>query len=119
MKILKTNIDNLAESAMLVYKLTKSKLAKSVNKMTDTELDNDYPVDAYLFYEDTNNKGEAIILLSILSGDTVIVAQSQTFRASFEDITEICGDRPFTIQVVTGTSKSGRRYMDCELKAIG
>ena len=115
MNIIRTNIENLMDSPLTLYRLTKSREAKSVNKLTDAELDAQYPVDAYAFYEDKNNKDESVTILSILSGTTVLVAQSSTFQRSFEDILDCVGNRHFTIRVLTGTSKNGRRYMDCDL----
>lgn len=118
MKIIKSNIENLEQSPLILYKLTKSKNAKGVAKLDDEELDKNYHVDAFCVYEDVNSKGENITLLSILSGNVVLTAQSATFRSSFDDILEVVGNRGFTISILSGESKGGRRYMDCDLVDI-
>lgn len=115
MKVVKTNIENLEASPLMLYKLTRSKNAKLVSKLDDDELDKIYHVDCFAKYEDVNNKGETVELLSIMSGETVLTAQSATFKHSFDDILSLVSDRGFSIQIVCGESKSGRRYMDCEL----
>lgn len=118
MQIIRTNVENLENNPLMLYKLTRSKLTKSVNKMTDEELDQLYPVDAYVEYADVNNKGEEVTILSFISGEDVFAAQSATFRETFFSIVDIVGDRHFTIAITTGVSKAGRRYMDCDLRGI-
>lgn len=116
MKIIRTNIADLEKSPLMLYKLTKSKSTKSISKMTDEELDAVYPVTAYCEYEDVNQRGETVTILSIMSGtDTVLAAQSAIFRDSFAGILDVVGDRNFTIRIITAVSKSGRKYMDCDL----
>lgn len=118
MQIIRTNVENLENNPLLLYKLTRSKVTKSVNKMTDEELDKLYPVDHYVEYVDKNNKGEDVAILSFVSGDQIFAAQSATFRETFASIVDIVGDRHFTIAITTGVSKAGRRYMDCDLRGI-
>lgn len=119
MKIIKSNVENIENEVVLLYALTKGKKNTiSVSKMSDEQLDNEYPVDVYLQYEDENNKGESVTLLSIMSGGTVLTAQSATFQRSFFEIVDIVGDKTFSIRVTDGKTKSDRRYMDCELAAL-
>ena len=114
MKILKTNIENLAESKVMIYKLTK---APSINlqRMTDEQSAAAYPVDAYLYYEDTNSKGDVVNVLAILSGSVVISTVGKTFIDSFFQIVDIMDGDPFTIRVYTGESKNKRKFFDCVL----
>ena len=65
-----------------------------------------------------NQKGENVELLSILSGDFVVTAQSATLKRSFFEILEIVGNRNFSIKFTDGKTKSDRRYMDCELASV-
>lgn len=118
MKIIRTNVKDLEANPLMLYKLTRSKVTKSVNKLSDEELDELYPVDAFVEYEDVNSKGEVVTILAIQSGDNILAAQSSTFRETFNNIVDIVGDRHFTIAIITGVSKAGRRYMDCDLRAI-
>ena len=120
MKILKTNIADLEKSPLMLYKLTKSRATKSISKLTDEELDKVYDVLAYCEYEDVNTKGETVTILSIMvDADLVLAAQSATFRASFADILDVVGDSNFKIRILTDVSKSGRKYMDCDLADVG
>lgn len=119
MKVLKSNVENIESEVVLLYALTRGKKnTTSVSKLDDEELDVEYPVDVYLLYEDENNKGETVTLLSIMSGERVLTAQSATFQRSFFEILDIVGDKPFSIRVTDGKTKSDRRFMDCELAAL-
>lgn len=119
MKVIKSNVENIESEVVLFYTLIKGKKnSVSVSKLEDEELDAEYPVDVYLLYEDLNNKGETVTLLSILSGERVLTAQSATFQRSFFEILDIVGDRAFSIRITDGESKSNRRFMDCELAAL-
>ena len=118
MQIIRTNVKDLEANPLMLYKLTRSKVTKSVNKMTDEELDKLYPVDAFVEYVDKNNKDEDVTILSFVSGEQIFAAQSATFRETFNSIVDIVGDRHFTIAITTGVSKAGRRYMDCDLRGI-
>lgn len=96
----------------LVYKLTKSKKNVSVKDLEDnTEIS---PAD-WLVYEDVNKNGEEVEILSILcKNGEVVTAQSPTFKESFFDMVEAFGN-DFTCQKISGKSKNGREYVDCEL----
>lgn len=119
MKVLRSNVENIESEVVLFYALTRGKKnTTSVSKLDDDELDVEYPVDVYLLYEDENNKGEPVTLLSIMSGERVLTAQSATFQRSFFEIVDIVGDKSFSIRVTDGESKSNRRFMDCELAAL-
>lgn len=118
MKILKTDIADLENDVVMLYKLTHGKSGKTATKLNDEELERIYPVTAYLLYEDVNQKGENVNLLSILSGDFVVTAQSATLKRSFFEILEIVGNRHFSIKFTDGKTKSDRRYMDCELASV-
>ena len=119
MKVIRSNVENIENEVVLLYALTKGKKnSVSVSKLNDEELEAEYPVDVYLLYEDLNNKGEAVTLLSIMSGERVLTAQSATFQRSFFEILDIVGNKTFSIRVSDGKSRSDRRFMDCELAAL-
>ncbi|MBO7309140.1 MAG: hypothetical protein J6V38_05865 [Kiritimatiellae bacterium] len=120
LKIIDTSDHELLNDPVFLYKMTRGKTTVSVNKLDDDQLDNDFSVSAWLIYTDVNSKGEDVEILSVLTeSGLVLAAQSKTFKESFFDIVDIVGDRPFSIRVLSGTSKSGRRYMDCDLASIG
>lgn len=114
MKILRTDIENLAENKKTLYKLTQAS-SKSISKLPDEELDVSHPVDAYLLYEDKNSKGDPVTLLSIVSGSTVYTAQSKTLQESFFKIVDLMGTDPFAVIFTQGVAKSGRNFIDCEM----
>lgn len=62
-----------------------------------------------------DDTGEMVELLSIFDGNNVYVTQSNTFKGSFEDISDIMGDDNYKIRKISGTSRSGREYIDCQL----
>lgn len=120
LKIIDTSNHELLNDPVFLYKMTRGKTTVSVNKLDDDQLDNDFSVSAWLIYTDVNSRGEDVEILSVLTeSGLVLAAQSKTFKESFFDIVDIVGDRPFSIRVLSGTSKSGRRYMDCDLASIG
>lgn len=120
MTIIDTSTPDLREDPIFVYRMTHGKNTVSINKLDDEQLENDYPVSAWLVYTDVNSKGEDVEILSILTeSGLILAAQSKTFKESFFDIVDIVGQRPFAIRVLSGTSKAGRRYMDCDLASIG
>lgn len=115
MKIIRTNIENLADDKKMLYRLTKG-TAVSLSQLEDEQLDQSWPVDAYLVYEDTNQSGSTNTIISILSGHTVLSGQSQPFRDSFLEIADIMEDDPFSIHIVHRISgKSKRKYVTCTL----
>ena len=118
MKVIRSNVENIENEVVLLYKLTKGKKNKTAAKLKDEELMKEYPVDVWLEYEDVDKDGNPITLLSIMSGDVVVVAQSATLQRDFFEILEIVGNRDFTIRFVDGESKGGRRFMSCELVGV-
>lgn len=118
MKVIRSNVENIENEVVLLYKLTKSKKSKMASKLNDEELDRDYPVDVWLEYEDVDKEDKPITLLSIMSGDMIIVAQSATLQRDFFEILDLVGERNFTIRFTDGKSKAERRYMSCELVGI-
>ena len=115
MKILKSNIENIENEKKMIYRLTKG-TSKALSQLTDEELDQSWPVDAYLLYEDTNQAGSTNTILSILSGNTILSGQSAPFRETFMEIVDIMEDEPFSIHVQHRTSgKSKRKYVTCSL----
>ena len=115
MKILKSNVENIENEKKLVYRLTKG-TAVSLANMDDEQLDQSWPVDAWLLYEDTNASGNTNTILSILSGHTVLSGQSAPFRETFLEIVDIMEDEPFSIHVQHRVSgKSKRKYVTCSL----
>lgn len=118
MKVIRSNVENIENELVLLYTLTKGKKNKTASKLTDEELDRNYPVDVWLEYEDADKEGNPIKLLSIMSGDMVVVAQSAPLQRDFFEILEIVGNRNFTIRFTDGKSNAGRRFMSCELVGI-
>lgn len=72
-------------------------------------------VEAFVLYEDLNSKGEAVTLLSILSAGNVYGTASPTFIEKFNKIADEFKEEGFSIEVIGGTSKAGRHYINCKL----
>ena len=97
-------------------------MTKSPSIISAKDLEDGYTLnaDGYLEYEDENAKGETSYMMSIIGtdgfGDKVVIStQSATFKRNFEDIAGILGDEPFTIKKISGTTKAGRPYVNCDL----
>lgn len=108
MKILKQFPENLDKRTS--YKMTK----EDAIKLSDCE-GQELQVDAFVYYEDTNSKGEEVTLLSILSDGKTYATLSQTFIDKFLDIDEEFRDDGYSVIVESGQSKNGRRYITCKL----
>ena len=108
MKVLKQYPETLDKRN--VYKMTK----EDSYKLSDCE-GQELQVDAFVFYEDTNSKGEQVEILSLLSGAQVYSTVSKTFIDKFLEIDEMFRDEGYSIIVDGGTSKAGRHYLTCKL----
>lgn len=111
MKLIKTNIENLAEDKRTLYRLTK---ARGVN-VKDLEADSEHPVDAFALYEGENSKGEVQTVLAIISGELKIQTISKTFISAFLEVAELMEDEDYSIKIIKSTTKAGREFVTCEL----
>ena len=107
------------------YKLTLGQNTKSVKDVPDqqvfqvvgfiyyTLIEVDYGVQEEMIEENTKN------LLSIETDLGVYVTESKTFISSFLEIAEYFKDYidegALRIKKISGESKSGRKYVDCEI----
>lgn len=114
MNIKRANIDTTDKK--LVYKLTKSASEQVQTLEPGTSL----PVRDFCLFEDaykTRDGGEGT--RDVLSFTTIDGAKystiSPTFIRDFLEIVDIMGDEPFAIVITGGTSKGGRKFVDCEL----
>ena len=109
MKIIRSNIDETNKKE--VYKLTKSES----QRVQDIEPGLSLPVDKWGLYTEPNTKGEEQTVLAVVSGKMKVSTISQTFIKSFMEIVDLMGEEPFSIIITGGTSKGGRKFVDCEL----
>lgn len=104
------------------YLMTKSPSITPVKNIPDhTEL----TVKGWLTFTDENNKGEESRMLSIIgeqldtdSGElvsTVWSCQSDTFKRGFNNLVEIFGNDTFSIKKISGLTKAGRDFINCDL----
>lgn len=110
MNILKTSKElNPTET----YLLTKSPSVVPVKSVEDNTV---IAVKCWLLYTDIDSKGDEVELLSIMGEDnTVVACQSATFKRSFADLVDIFGTSGFSIKKISGTTKSDRGYVNCDL----
>lgn len=108
MKIIKQSRDNMKKSE--IFKMTQD---ANIQKMSDNvglRLD----ITDWVFYSDTNSKGEEHTILSIACESGVYATNSATFKEQFEKIVEMLeGEAVDAIEVVGGVSKNGRDYITC------
>ena len=114
MKIIKTNIEDLANNKKDLYILTKG-VTTSVQKLTDEELSVAHPVKDYVLYQDVNTKGEVVEVLAIRTAGFVLSTVSETFKREFFDIVDIMDSEPFAIRVIKGVTRGGRTFYTCAL----
>lgn len=98
-----------------VYLLTMSPDAQSVKNLEGARIE----IDAYIVYEDVDKKtGEIKELLAILTPEREVIAtNSATFKNDFRKMWTLfqeMGEPLKAIEVISGTSKSGRKYYTCK-----
>ena len=117
MNFIKTNIDTANKKQ--VYRMTKG----DSQKIEGLEKGLSFPIDFYALYEESKTRKKqdgteeeyTQTVLTFTSGDYKFGTISQTFIKSFLEILDIMGKDPFAIIITGGESKSGRKYVNCEL----
>lgn len=97
------------------YLMTVSPSITSLKDVPDNE---HIMVDGVLEFEDTKEEkdGEKTDILSIITPDKKVYScQSATLKRSMHDIEKIMSGKKFGIIKISGTTKSGRPYINCVL----
>ena len=100
-----------------LYRMTKSPSIVPVKAVPDGTTMT--PI-GWLTFDDENNKGEVSHMLSIIGvgeddQEVVWACQSQTFKNSFIDLWELFKAETFKIKKLSGETKAGREYVNCDL----
>lgn len=92
------------------FKLTKSQQPILIKDLEDgVEITPDY----WAIYEDTDKDTE---VLSIVDTEGQVLSTiSETFKKNFLDIADIFQDEDYTIKKISGTTKAGRSFVNCDL----
>ena len=91
-------------------------ISPSIKSMKDVEDGTKISVDGVLVFEDIKDNGEAVEVMSIITPEKeVFSCQSQTFKRSINDISNIVGDKKFTVVKSSGKTKAGRPFINCFL----
>lgn len=95
-----------------IYKHTRAR-AEAIKDVEDgLEIT---PVEIVM-YEDTNDKGEKVEIISIVDKKGKHYATSgKTFNKEINFILDLMKDSEFSIKVLKPVSKGGRTYVTCEL----
>ena len=96
------------------YRIMNSNETKKMLDADGSELE----VKAWVIYEDDPDEktGDIKKVLTIMTEDDEIFGTiSPTFIKEFEKIAKYFGDDVGSIKVITGTSKSGRTYVTCDV----
>lgn len=100
-----------------IYRMTKSPSIVSVKTVADGTTMS--PI-GWLTFDDENNKGEVSHMLSIIGvgeddQEVVWSCQSETFKDNFMDLWNMFDGEPFTLIKLSGKSKAGHEYVNCDL----
>ena len=100
-----------------LYRMTKSPSIVSVKSVADGSTMT--PI-GWLTFDDENNKGEVSHMMSIIGvgeddQEVVWSCQSQTFKDNFMDLWELFKGDNFKIKKLSGQTKAGREYVNCDL----
>ena len=92
-------------------------IAPSIKSMKDVPDDTSIPYAGHIIFEDVKDTGEISEILSIITPDREVYSmQSETFKRSLKDIIDVMGEgASFSIKKISGKSKGGRDYINCEL----
>lgn len=95
------------------YLLTKAPTIKTVKTLSDGDV---ITVEGYLEFVDEKEDGTSAELMSIITADNAVYStQSVTFKRSIKDIEAVMQGFPFPVKKISGTSKAGRKFVDCVL----
>jgi len=98
-----------------IYDLTRNPETQKMSQHAGEIID----IKDWLIYEDTNNDGKEVQLLSIVTPEGEIFGtNSQTFMREFMAIVDMChqcGTEISTVKISNGTSKSGRTFITAVL----
>lgn len=99
----------------------KMTVGQNITSMKDVPDNTEIEVDGFITFEDGDETtGEINTITSILATDGNIYAfQSQTFRDMLTDIHMIADGEKYTIKKISGKTKAGRDYINCDLVSIG
>lgn len=100
-----------------LYRMTKSPAIVSVKAVEDGATMEPH---GWVTFEDENAKGETSYMLSIIGtgydGQEVVWScRSQVFKNNFMDLWNMFDGAPFTLKKISGVSKAGREYVNCDL----
>lgn len=112
-----TNMSSENFTKAELYRMTKSPSIVSVKTVADGTTMS--PI-GWLTFDDENNKGEVSHMLSIIGvgeddQEVVWSCQSQTFKDNFMDLWELFKGDNFKIKKLSGQTKAGREYVNCDL----
>lgn len=94
------------------FKLTNSKEAQKLSTAAGSVLE----LEKWIIYMDVDAKtGEMQKVLTIEAAGEVFATVSKTFIDSFEKAADFFNNNIGAIQVISGTSKAGREYIDCQI----
>lgn len=95
------------------YFMTQGKETVSIKDMDDGEVIT--PV-GYVEFIDIKDDGTESEVFAIINEENKVYATvSKTFANSFKSIADIMDGDKFMIKKISGTTKAGRDYVDCEL----
>lgn len=96
-----------------IYKMTMDAEIKTVNSL---EIGKEIEVDGYLIFNDINSDGNEIRILTFVDlHGQVYATNSNTFINSFDDIYKIMGGEEYSIKILSGETKAGRKFLNCSL----
>lgn len=99
-------------SARDAYRLTKAQSVKKMSEAAGSVLN----PSAWVLFEDLNSKtGELQTVLVMEDSGEMFATVSKTFIKEFCDACEAFDNNPGAIKVIEGTTKSGRKFITCEL----
>jgi len=108
MTILKSYPETLSKKAL--YNLTMSPKTQKMTTAKGSTLE----VAAWCLYDDVDKEGEVRRVLSIQTPEGEIFAtNSATFQDDFLRMVDLFDGVVSAIEVISGTSKGGREFIDC------
>ena len=94
------------------YRLTKAQSVKKMSEAAGSVLN----PSAWVLFEDLNSKtGELQTVLVMEDNGEMCATGSKTFIKEFCDACEVFDNNPGAIKVNEGTTKSGRKFITCEV----
>lgn len=90
-------------------------MSQKTTQIKDLEDGTEITIDYWALFSDDSKETESEVLTIVDKNGVVYATISDTFKKNFFRMVEIFGDEEFAIVKISGETKSGRDFVNCDL----